>query len=54
MTACKCYSSGDDGRFTIDSLTGVISTTANPLDFEETSSYALNVTATDPGGLEAR
>ncbi|CAB4019339.1 Protocadherin Fat 4, partial [Paramuricea clavata] len=45
--------SGDDGRFTIDSLTGVISTTANPLDFEETSSYTLNVTATDPGGLKS-
>ena len=43
--------SGDDGRFTIDSITGMIYTTEKLLDFEITTSYKLNVTAKDPGGL---
>ncbi|XP_028399940.1 protocadherin Fat 4-like isoform X2 [Dendronephthya gigantea] len=45
--------SGGDGRFAIDSLTGVISTTDKFLDFESTTQYALNVSATDRGGLKA-
>ncbi len=44
--------SGNDGSFAIDPNTGVISTSSN-LNFEGTSSYALEVTVTDNGGLTA-
>ena len=38
------------GNFTIDSVTGVITTTG-PLDFETLNSYGVQITATDSGGL---
>ena len=43
---------GTDGKFTIDSISGVITTTAERLDYENRTTYALNVTATDTGGLQ--
>ena len=42
-------SSGSEGKFTVDAITGEIRTTPSSLDREEKSVYRMTVVATDPG-----